>query len=412
MLKKPRVSKFSKLAVSIVQLGLVSAAVPALRPGHAERGIMQIESAENPTTDTQTLPWNTKSCSESYFAPWVYSTSNWTDPPKLNITVAGVPLIATVDTGSTGLVASMKSFPDNNFTKQVEASIFYSSSHWLEEGYEEWVDMSFGPYSMRTKMLVKDNEVCCPTFDKTTDGNRCPVSKRAANCICAKNCPSTTGSEMASPSTTESNTIAARAVATGAVNSQTAYMGIGFGRGVAPDANAFLDIISFNGQPISSSTSGYCPGYAITSDGLYLGLTAENTKDVAWTTLSQQDVQGMREWATPPMQYQVDNGAVIQGTILVDTGIPNSYFSATPRWNNTSVFQVSLPGYSKMYTVKYDMGVTGNGNPMQPTAFGESLNAGYINTGRKFLNCFDIAYDPVGGNFGYRYLSDNEKCSA
>ncbi|EPS45421.1 hypothetical protein H072_600 [Dactylellina haptotyla CBS 200.50] len=408
VIRKSQLSKASVLAIGFaVAFTPISAIViPKIHgyPTRIEERATQVDSSDCPSITTDSFQWDSNSCSQSYFSSWAYPIGNWDDPPKVNITIAGVPITATVDTGSTGLVASMDLFPNVNFTKKVEASIAYSSSHWLEEGYEEWIDMTFGPYAMKTKILVKDKEVCCPDFNTTTDGNRCPAAKITKSCVCEKTCEN---------DKTKRNVhadLATRAVSPLPV----AYMGIGFGRGVAPISNAFLDTVSFNGQALSLTSGDYCQGYAITHDGIWLGLNSQNTKDFEWTKLQQQDVQGMRDWNTAPMEYHVNDGASTSGTLLVDTGIPNSYFSASPRWETGDSFNVTVPGTSGKYAIRYD---TSEGdtspNPMQPTKFGISSLGGYINSGRKLLNCFDVAYDPIGGNFGYRYLGNAQaaKCS-
>ncbi|KAK6506292.1 hypothetical protein TWF506_011210 [Arthrobotrys conoides] len=400
--KKPTGSKFPWFAITFS----LASAVAIPDPNLTERQITRVDSptgCPSPTT-IQGFQWDTKSCTNSYFSSWAYPINKWADPPKLNITVAGVPITATVDTGSTGLVASISLFPNVTFTKTVPTQIFYSSSHWLEEGYEEWIDMSFGPYAMRTKILVKDHEVCCPTFNTTTDGHRCPPDKIARGCVCTPGgCNGERDEEEDHDPENKREVVDLPHIA---------YMGIGFGRGDPQNNNPFLDTITYNGQPMKGSDSDYCQGYVITHDGLYLGLNQDITKNFAWTTLPQQDVGGSRDWDTPPMIYKVDNGANQNGTILVDTGIPNSYFTNSPvSWDNGAAFEISVPGTSQLYKVKYDIakgvnfGDVGSPNPMQPNTFGISSKAGYVNTGRKLLNCFDIAYDPVGGNFGYRYLN-------
>ncbi|KAK6511329.1 hypothetical protein TWF481_000249 [Arthrobotrys musiformis] len=397
--KQPTGIKFPWFAITFSLASAVALPDASL----PERQITRVSSTACPSpTTTQGFQWDKKSCTNTYFAPWAFPIDKWVDPPKLNITVAGVPITATVDTGSTGLVASMGLFPNVTFTKTIPTHIFYSSSHWLEEGYEEWIDMSFGPYAMRTKILVKDKEVCCPTFDGTTDGHRCPTSKTARGCNC------TPGGCKVKRDGEDHDSTSKRDVGLPHV----AYMGIGFGRGDPQNANPFLDTLTFNGKPSNGSSANYCQGYAITHDGLYLGLNETITENFAWTALPQQDVGGTRDWDTPPMIYRVNSGSNRNGTILVDTGIPNSYFTSSPvSWGNGSTFEISVPGTSELYKIKYEMtkgvnfGVVGDPNPMQPNTFGISSKAGYVNTGRKLLNCFDIAYDSIGGNFGYRYLN-------
>ncbi|KAK6540263.1 hypothetical protein TWF694_009076 [Orbilia ellipsospora] len=404
MPKKVRVSKRSILAIGLAATISPVSALVALEPSVVEKQATRVSPTSTTGCSSTTTPgfqWDTKACSESYTASWVDPIGNWANPPKVNINVAGVDLVATVDTGSTGLVASMSLFPNHNFTLKTPTSIFYTSSHWLEEGYEEWIDMTFGPYGMKTKILVKDHEVCCPTFDPATDGERCPTSKIVDGCICSKNCPSS------SSTSSGTSTVASRKLAARATVAAVAYMGIGFGRGDPPIENPFMDIVTYNGNPISDS---FCQGYAITNTGLTLGLNKQSTDGFNWTPLEQNNTSGMRDWDTPPMEYTVDESPNTEGTLLVDTGIANSYFSSTPSYTSQSTFNVSFPGDTGKFTVTYDMseGNTNSPNPMQPIAFGASSKAGYINSGRKLLNCFDVAYDPVGGNFGYRYLNDTE----
>ncbi|KAK6346072.1 hypothetical protein TWF730_010404 [Orbilia blumenaviensis] len=398
--------KFPWLAIGV---GLASAvAIPD--PNLEERQITRINAGCPAPTTTQGFQWDTKTCADTYFAPWAFPINKWVDPPKLNISIAGVPITATVDTGSTGIVASINLFPNVTFTKAVPTHIFYSSSHWLEEGYEEWINMSFGPYAMRTKILVKDKEVCCPTFNGATDGHRCPPNKTARGCNCSPGGCTSKRHKF----NRDGGSIAKREL----INiPHVAYMGIGFGRGEPQNANPFLDTLTFNGKPATSSSSDLCQGYVITHDGIYLGLNKTITEDFAWTSLPQMNVEGFRDWDTPPMIYNVNSGGSNNGTILVDTGIPNSYFTNDPvQWGNGSTFEISIPGNSQLYTVKYNMlkdvnfGVVGSPNPMQPNTFGISSKTGYVNTGRKLLNCFDLAYDAIGGNFGYRYL-DATGCS-
>ncbi|KAF3915697.1 hypothetical protein AA313_de0208801 [Arthrobotrys entomopaga] len=404
MFKKQRISKTSVLAIGLAATISPVSALVAPAPCIVERQATRVSPASATGCVSTSIPgfiWDTEACGDSFTASWEQPIGDWSNPPKVNINVAGVPLVATVDTGSTGLVAAMSLFPNHNFTLQTPTSIFYSSSHWLEEGYEEWIDMTFGPYKMKTKILVKDHEVCCPTFDSTTDGHRCPASKVADGCICSKNCPSSSSSP--SPTSGVTNKRLAARDPPAAV----AYMGIGFGRGDPPIDNPFMNIVSFNDIPIGDAL---CQGYVITNKGITLGLNKENTEGFFWTSLEQNGTSGMRDWDTPSIQYTLDNNPETEGTLLVDTGIANSYFSNTPTFTSQSTFNVSFPGDSGKFTVRYDMseGNTNSPNPMQPIVFGVSSRPGYINSGRKLLNCFELAYDSVGGNFGYRYLNDTK----
>ncbi|KAK6331817.1 hypothetical protein TWF718_002358 [Orbilia javanica] len=134
--KNPVGLKFPWFAITFSLATAVALPDASLTERQITRVSNSSTSCPSPTT-TQGFQWDTKSCTNTYFASWAFPIDKWVDPPKLNITVAGVPITATVDTGSTGLVASINLFPNVTFTKTVPTHIFYTSSHWLEEGYEE-----------------------------------------------------------------------------------------------------------------------------------------------------------------------------------------------------------------------------------------------------------------------------------
>ncbi|KAF3908083.1 hypothetical protein ABW21_db0205623 [Orbilia brochopaga] len=395
-----------KFAGSATLVATAAAAPP--RVDSIARQITRIDigpGEDCPGTDEIAYTWPI-ACTDTHFSPWTTPIGNWVDAPTVNITLAGVEVVATVDTGSTSLVASIHLFPNNSFTRQEPTSVFYTSSHWLEEGYEEWIDMKFGHFHMRTQAIIKVREVCCPGYEVYEDGPRCPFAKIARNCECSGSCASTSQSE----NNYKRATIPAPPP-------PVAYMGIGFGRGDAQMYNAFLNTVSFDGRPIRPTSETYCQGYVITRDGIHLGLTDDNTRNFEVVSLHQKSIRGQRDWATPGMQYQIDNALQQNGTVLVDTGIDGAYFHSTPAWQANSTIYLRIPGdvHVNTYTVRYEVDEQGSEwNPMQPVEIGGSPTLGFLNTGRRFLNCFDVMYDPVGGNYGYRYLGDTRaaNCSS
>ncbi|KAF3940673.1 hypothetical protein ABW19_dt0209923 [Dactylella cylindrospora] len=298
------------------------------------------------------LPWNnandTTACSISYHVPWAVSNPGWVEPPKIHIQLEGVTVLATVDTGSTGIVVSQSLFPVNafNVTNAPQAHIFYSSSHWLEEGYTVTMQASLDGIIMHPQVLLKESEVCCPGFNTTTDGNRCPTAKRANPCRCEKTCMSEMDLSRIEKTPEYLSELRSRSQA-----GATAYMGIGFGRGVTPMANPFVQIVTINGTDLPSLGTSFCRGYVITNDGISIGITNSSLNDFKFLQLEEDDVAGERDWATPSMKYKADTGSVQNGTILVDTGIPNAYLSSSPMWNENSNVSVSGPGLDNEITL-------------------------------------------------------------
>jgi hypothetical protein len=193
-----------------------------------------------------------------------------------------------------------------------------------------------------------------------------------------------------------------------------AFMGIGFDRtgaqGTEPGVprNPFVNLVSLaSSAPVSSVRSGYI----VTRDAVYLGMTAERTRNFAFIKLapSPRSRPEAPEWRAVPMTVSVD-GATGDGTVLVDTGINYMFLSPpegtglqrgrrVPEGHRIDLF---LPGLRTPQPAHYGFTVGSRGNPMHPARVEVVHDAGiFVNTGRMFFEGFDYLYDAAGGYAGF-----------
>ncbi|KAK6520225.1 hypothetical protein TWF506_000505 [Arthrobotrys conoides] len=375
----------------------------------AGRGVeaLPLTPTENPYPVPSYCPFT-----QTKFLPFHNSKNqNWNDAPTLSITVNGLPLVATMDTGSTGIVIDSKyGFNTTYLKKNCEAGhIFYTSSHWLQEGYWCTTDVDVGGVVTSALALIRTNEVCCPNFSEA-DGNRCKTREKP--CICSGTCTSAAVDQgtlirRILEEDEEMSRIEARQTA--AVGK--AYMGIGFARGNPPAYNLFMNIKSIDGVPVTSSK--FRTGYVINSTGVWLGITKANTVGFSAIKLNlRKENADNRDWGEPPCEVQINDGSWVNGTFLADTGIPNAYVRGDVPNKEGNKITISIPdsinpfGEVKFVSVpKSKAGSVGTENPMQPTWVGIRSVPG-VNTGRKFYNGYDLYFDGDGGYFGLRKKSN------
>ncbi|KAK6344904.1 hypothetical protein TWF718_006855 [Orbilia javanica] len=345
---------------------------------------------------------------QSKFLPF-YNTGNqnWNDAPSLSITVNGRPLIATMDTGSTGIVIDAKyGFNTTYLQKNCEIGhVFYTSSHWLQEGYWCTTDVDVGGVVTSALALIRTNEVCCPKF---ADGHRCQTPEKA--CVCKGTCTSTVSEGALTRRVLEEDEEVSKIEPRQTTTVGKAYMGIGFARGNPPSHNLFMNIKSIDGVPVGSK---FRTGYVINSTGVWLGITKANTAGFSAVKLNLREGNAdNRDWAEPPCDVQINNGTWVTGTFLADTGIPNAYVKGDVANKEGNEITIRIPdpstpfGEVKFISVpKAKAGTIGTENHMQPTWVGTRSIPG-VNTGRKFYNGYDLYFDGDGGYFGLRKKSN------
>ncbi|KAK6349322.1 hypothetical protein TWF730_010071 [Orbilia blumenaviensis] len=216
------------------------------------------------------------------------------------------------------------------------------------------------------------------------------------------------------------------------------YMGVGFGREqdgmvmCTPDKNPLLNVYEVNGQNVAgpNNPNKYHLGYIVRANSLIWGLTSANVNRFRWMSLQKQpNATDYRDWAMATLQVSINDGKFRNGSILADTGIPQMYLSSPdvpkpiPPYYKINLkipdVQGSLGGY--VVTAKrVGKNATADSSMLgtAPTYVGATNTAGivsgpgggiyervFVNTGSRFWNGFEAAFDAVGGHWGVMQLS-------
>ncbi len=311
-----------------------------------------------------------------------------TQSPHVPISVnGGRRAWATVDTGSTGLVATEDNFPlSANAVRQEAGEITYSSSNVTEYGTYYLTDVVIGEAGATATTHVPVLRV-----DRV---RRC--RKPGADCITDHN---------------------PRGVA---------YMGVGFARGGAQAAahataaaNPFLNVTAIDGTPATPVR-----GYIMQPTGVTLGLTQDATRGftalkLAWDSATQDwGAAGLTLTVTPPDGQDVTG----TGTVLTDTGIPYMFLrpggavAQAPGCTTclAAGTRVSIAiGAAASPALRYSVSVNAAGDiTAEPAAAvpagihllrpASTAHPVFVNTGFHFLNAFSYFYDYASGSVGYR----------
>ncbi|KAH8597532.1 hypothetical protein B0O99DRAFT_670558 [Bisporella sp. PMI_857] len=353
--------------------------------------------------------------------PFVASEANsvvpFTDRVRVALTVGSGPSAISrspsLDTGTCGFVLSttgIPNWPPANLSDYPIGWEFLSSSKKLYSGH--WIpeDIYFGNAGVEVKaripILAVEDTVICPNYNETTDTNSCP-----------------TPVEGTPPTVTH-------------LPEGISLFGVGFGRQADgqpqgdPDKNAFLNVLSING--ISTEGDHFRNGYLITKDGITVGLTASNTNGFSFVDLKEGIHHSTHplDWKPVPACIAVDAMTCVNGTALIDTGITHSYLTlplGSPVNRHTakspsSNADVQVLDENSYVQVRFD---TGTGriddnftvvnstttsitdhtpNLVITTLASPAVRPPYINTGTHFLRTWDVAFDAVGGRFGFREI--------
>lgn len=342
-----------------------------------------------------------------------FQSVSFTDPPKLNFSIAGDNTIHTVtmDTGSVGVAMSATNIPNYDTLKTAPGAKpgtqFLSSSKVLWVG--TWVPMTVTLYD-RANKSVATSEVFILGVEKS---GRCD-SYQTDQQIC---------SGLPAP------------------EKPVLYMGVGFGQEAdfqpqgTPDKNVLLNLRSVNGQPVADGSLN--KGYIIGRQGIQVGLTADNTAGFRFAKLEPY-AQYPGDWMMPrgcigvnPEVNRDANGPICTpANILVDTGIPQSYVTLPPSIQFNRVEQPDLSEPTKTVNVMApqtsvavhildtanvsiatDAFIVGSGVPNEPAQVipmstepppPAPKKAPFINTGRHFLRQYQFLYDASQGYVGMK----------
>ena len=342
---------------------------------------------------------------ESIFVPYMLKFSS-KHTPQIKTTIEGVDIDMPVDTGSTGLLIGAPLIPHINISMGTPAHHFFTSSKILYVGRLVEVPITFhGEGDSRcvakTPVLVVEKSWRCLWYDPRKDRFECPKGPDGEEAV-------------------ERDT------------SRITYMGVGFGRNEPKDGmpygvprlNPFLNVESINGRKVTLRS-----GYTLSSQGIFLGLTDKTLRDFTFTNLDPglTHAEDARDWAMVRMCFSINNAGRYCGPGLVDTGIPQMYIRAE---EGVPVPSVTIPnpnpnGIAKMVervkwgtriavgfpsldeaAMSYSFAV-GQGLHMEPS-YVVPAKAGsppFINTGRNFLFGYSVAFDAIGGRFGFHPAS-------
>jgi hypothetical protein len=335
--------------------------------------------------------------------------------PQVMCRVEGVDIKMPVDTGSTGTLIGAPILPSISSTEGTPAHHFFTSSKILYVGRLVELPMHFageaGSYATaNVPVLIVDKSWRCPWYDPSKDGFECP--------------PGPDGEQAEERDT-----------------SQITYMGVGFGRNgpkdgmpyATPGINPFLNIDAIGGHPIQNGKLE--SGYIISTEGIQIGLTPKNTRAFAFSDLEPglNHTKDARDWAMATMCFSIDGEGKNCGTLLVDTGISQMYIRAE---QGVSIPTVWIPNpnpngrANKLKRVKPGTNITigfpsldrpatsysfvvGQNSSIEPYYVFPQLpeHPPYVNTGRNLLFGYSIAFDAVGGRFGFRPVGNHASIS-
>jgi hypothetical protein len=350
----------------------------------------------------------------SIFIPFIYKFSP-KHVPQVMCSIEGVNIKMPVDTGSTGTLIGAPILPNISPTEGKPAHHFFTSSKILYVGRLVKLPMDFvgeaGSYATaNVPVLIVDRSWRCPWYNPSKDRFECP--------------PGPDGEQAEERDTSE-----------------ITYMGVGFGRNglkdgmpfATPSINPFLNIDAIDGEPIQNGTMR--AGYIISTEGIQIGLTPRNTKAFAFSSLDPGLNHGedARDWAMAKMCFSINDEGRNDGTLLVDTGVAQMYIRAE---RDVSIPTVVIPnpnpnGHTRMVKrVKPGTNITVGFPSLDQPATSYSFVVGeksliepnyvfpqlpehppYINTGRNLLFGYSIAFDAVGGRFGFRPVGNHGSSS-
>ncbi len=342
----------------------------------------------------------------SIFVPFVYKFST-KSVPEVMCVIEGVekPRAIPIDTGSGIFLLGAPLLTNIGSTAGTPAHHFFTSSKILYVGRLNKLSVTFqGEGGMHATanvpILVVDKSWRCPWYDPSSDAFECPV-----------------GPNGEKPQ--ERNT------------SRITYMGVGFGRNnprdgmpfATPSLNPFLNIDTVNGLPVAKESMR--SGYIISSRGVRLGLTRENTKGFSWTSLQPGIGHGSdsRDWAMARMCFSINGEGNNCGPVLIDSGIPQMYVRAeegvsiptivirNPNKNGHAKFVKRVKPGTKVSVgfpsldapaMSYSF-IIGQNSSTEPSYVvpAKPASAPFVNTGRNFFFGYSIVFDAIGGRFGY-----------
>ncbi|MFO1023544.1 MAG: autotransporter domain-containing protein [Acetobacteraceae bacterium] len=352
----------------------------------------------------------------------------------------------TVDTGSEGMVITADylytafGIDARSFNKPSTQTITYTSSGLTYTGFYQNLNVGLYSSNQQGTGTLAATAAQMPVFVSTSMS---VAGGSTTSFLCAPNC-----------------TLSAKSLEQMGIGFGRGYPNsypLPAGAPPRADTNPLLNLTAATGANLGSMA----PGYVVTRGGLLLGLTPSQMAGTTFAKLLPISIQPqsnpsayrvaatLNDWQTPAMTMVIAGAAArtngtFYGSLLVDTGIGNielatststDYgFVANPaNPGQSSTITVYLPGQGSAgqplgYTLVYQgdcSSLTPNTcppysmpasslSPVYPTNSGNKPTDGiagvspqiqptpFMNTGIRFLEYFNVVYDPVLGMIGYQ----------
>lgn len=179
-----------------------------------------------------------------------------------------------------------------------------------------------------------------------------------------------------------------------------------------PDTNPLLNVRGI-WRDLPTTGCNYRNGYVVTKTGIYWGLTLANTNAFKFHTLNKDSTVSM-DWSMPPMCLRTSTNAQTcrAGYFLPDTGITKSYITSpdipstgtAPPASGLSV-KLNIPNSGQeMGYLNYNSVGTGGSHLPSSYSTRKDETRVYLNTGSRFFNAFEAAFDADFGYFGIKEL--------
>jgi hypothetical protein len=307
---------------------------------------------------------------KSYTLPWVGSPdfSNLTTTLKVNARVnGGLEEAFTVDTGSVGVVLPAGDVP-NIPAGSPAGRLTYSSSGLQLDGVWVTEPMTF-PDAVASGGAAAVATTSVPVL-AVTSSTCTGVGVNAGSC-------------------------------TGTIPHQ---LGIGFGRGTevqqSPVYNPALNLVDMAGGTMWR-------GYMIERQGLVFGLTGTNVNagfvTQALTSAGTPSAGTHNDWKTPSGGFSVGSGPLLNGVVLMDTGLLDMILedSSLPQSGSPAsgtAMKIVIGSHDYVFNVN-------DGGSATPTSVNYAYpNETFVNTGLRALGHYDVMYDADGGLFGLWFV--------
>ncbi|KAJ4356489.1 uncharacterized protein N0V89_004523 [Didymosphaeria variabile] len=323
--------------------------------------------------------------------------------PTINGTIEGKSFVFPVDTSSTGLLIGAPQLPTISNTTGTPISQYLGKTLYTGRFVRLNITFSGKNNSARSEVLVHivDKSTSCPKYNVAKNTGRCEDAKAKVNDV-----------------------------------SKVLTLGIGFGHNLPnsglpyaiPSHNPFLNIQEINGN--KTNDKDFRNGYTLSTKGIYLGLTSNNTAKYNWVKLDKGTTGDFRDWAKVRTQFKIDEQGSYNGSALIDTTTGYMYVQASPAGSvpNTTVADTihkPLDKNKKLTVVKpgthldfgfptgreqegvagFDFKVGDKKKGVPKWVFPTRVGPGpHVVMGRNFLEGFSVAFDAAGGRYGFKCL--------